>query len=70
MQLPTLSEMRDEFERDVLMGRLAACGWNETMSAETLGISRSQLQNLRRKHGITRPFTARPMVRKEVREIA
>lgn len=65
--LPTLARLRDEHERIVLEARLVLCGWNETLTAETLGISRSQIRNLRAKHGLIRSSSLRPLVRNRSR---
>ena len=48
----TLRQARDEFERHLLRARLADCEWEQAAAAENLGISRSRLYELIRKHGL------------------
>lgn len=53
--LPTLAELRDAHDREVITRRLEICGWNETLAAETLGITRRALLGLRTRLGVQRP---------------
>jgi transcriptional regulator with GAF, ATPase, and Fis domain len=49
-----LEKARDMFEKSYVVQALARRGYNVTHAAKELGISRQHLQNLLKKHGITR----------------
>ncbi|MDY0297131.1 MAG: sigma 54-interacting transcriptional regulator [Acidobacteriota bacterium] len=50
---PGLKEQRNEFERSVVLRALLEHGWSRDRAASSLGISRTHLFNLMRKHGLT-----------------
>ena len=51
----SLREARDAFERELLLTRLQRFDWEHMRVATSLGISRSRLYELVRKHGLNRP---------------
>lgn len=52
MQIKTLDEARDRFEKQYIYNALVANKWNVTRTATALGISRQHLQNLIKKHNL------------------
>jgi DNA-binding NtrC family response regulator len=50
----TLREFREEMEKEFILEKLAAHGWNISRTAEALGIERTNLHKKMRAHGITR----------------
>lgn len=52
---PTWAEIRAARDKTILLDRLIVCGWDVTLAAETLNLSRRRVEQLMIAHNITRP---------------
>ena len=54
-ELGSLKDYRDAAERQMIEARLAACDWNVSRTADTLGLERTNLHKKMRSLGISKP---------------